>query len=285
METKKPLLWLLAATALLMACEPPITTYRRSALTPSALGISAVAPLEDGEVEVSGSMSSMEVHTRTPEVGDPALHVSQINALGQLRVGLGDHWSLGGQLQGAHLSWSAPSADGTPPLKDGLAWGVGPNLSFHLGDRDGLSLGGSLALTWMSVPWATWELSDADKARCSEYGPDCSGPSGQPSYEYRDSGRESLWLYRAALGPHYQWDRFGFFAGLSAQNSLNNIGFDPEPQPGSTLTNDNSFWVSYLGASVRADSGLFLQTQLYLTHGDERTPFSPGFQLTLGMSL
>lgn len=266
-----------------MACEPPVSTYRRSALTPSALGISAVAPLEDGQVELSGSVSHMDSHSQTPELGDPALHVSNVQALGQLRVGVGENWTVGGQLQGLHSAWSTPSADGTPPLVDGLGWGVGPMLSYHSDPWRGFSLGGSLALTRMSVPWASWELSEEDKETCPDVS--CTGPQGQPSYELRESERDALWLYRASVGLHYRSGALGAFTGLSAQNGLSNLGFDETPRSGSTLRASDDFLVSYLGASLDLDPSLFVQGQVFFTHGHSATVFSGGLQLTLGVRL
>lgn len=274
---------LLAAALALpaLACEPPATTYRRSALTPSSLGVIGTTPVKRGQVQVGGSISAIDVSPKLPVEGDAALHVAEVNAVGHLRAAVGDHIAVGGQIQGAHLAWSETSADGTPPLREDLAWGIGPNISFHLGWPEHLSLGGSLALTWMNVPWASWEILGGDPCES------CKGDP-KPHYELRESGRDSHWLYRASLGPNFQINEsLGVFAGVSFQNSLTNIGFDNTLRSGSTISNEVGHTLAYLGLTARSERGLYLQGQLFLSTMEALSPFGPnlGGQLTLGLNL
>jgi hypothetical protein len=260
------------------ACAPPPSLYRRSVLSPSAMAGVGHQPLRDGQVDVAGSLSSNRVRTELPIVGDPAVHVAELNAVGHLRLGFGDHLTLGLQGQYAHQKFSRPSAHGTPPLRERDGYGLGPNASLHLGDSDSLSVTVGLATTYMNVPWAEWEL-DSPGAY------DCDGCSERrPDYKFARAGRESHWLYRLQIGPNYQFtDQIGAFAGFSFQNSFTNIGFDNIEREGSTVSADHDFAVWYFGMTLRSDSGLYAQMQALWTIDDRRTASAaPGGQLTLG---
>lgn len=269
----------IVALGVLQACEPPVSAYRRSAFRPSLLGNTTAVPAQKDQLQVSGNVASVEVHTSTPELGDPALHVARTNLVGQLDVGLSDHLSVGGQVQGAHSRWSTPSADGTPPLAaDDFALGVGLHGSVHT-DRRGLYGSLSLGATVMQVPWATWQLEAGEAERC----PPCE--DGPPRYTQIDSGEQLVLLYNAsATGGWFFTEHLGLYGGLSLQNSLTNIGFSDEPHDGSTLA-DAAHLVPFAGLSVTTDDGPYLQLQLYGPWDDSLHGLSPGLMATVGVEL
>jgi hypothetical protein len=235
--------------------------------------------MKKGDVEVGGSLSMVDTSTRMPVEGDPAIHVATTNALGHLRVALTDSVSIGGQIQGAHLAFSRPNAMATPPLREDLAWGIGPNVSLNMGVSQRLSLGGSLALTYMNVPWAAWELEDC-KA--------CKEGESKPNYSLRDSGRDSQWLYRASVGPVYSFnENFDIFGGFVLQNMMTNIGFDNTPRADSTLSSDVHTSMIFTGFTARTRQGPFLRAQIFLGTKNELSLFTSdlGVQMTLGLNL
>ncbi len=263
-----------------VACGPPESRFRRSALIPSALASTNIAPVDDGQVEVSASVSFSDTKATHPGLGDPGLHVAEANAVGQLRVGVHKNVSVGWQVQGAHRAWSNLSSHGTPPLRDDYVYGTGPNLSLHLGDPQWLSFSLAGALTWMSVPWAIWEIRDNPNARCF----DCDE---RPNYRFVSKGRDRFVIYRVSMGPHMRLnDHFAIFSGVSFQNTMTNIGFDNEERAGSTLDNDHHYHVLFMGMTARQKTGLFARVQGFLA-GSQTSVTLPtmGVQLTLGFNL
>jgi hypothetical protein len=282
MTPRKAILALTLTALSAVACEPPATTYRRSALIPSKIGGMGISPMIKGESEFSAALSAADVVTKTPSKGDPALHVAQVNAVGQLRHALSDSITIGGQLQGAHRSFSEPNAEATPPLREDLAWGVGPNISISLPIAQKLTLGASVALTYMNVPWASWEIKGRDP--CGT----CQATDPRPNYTLYDSGRDSHWLYRGSLGPVFTFNRhLNVFGGMVLQNSMTNIGFDNTLREGSTITTDIHHATAFMGLTVRADGGPFLRAQLLLDAGGDLLSFTHPLsaQVTLGLSL
>lgn len=252
----------LLGAAFSLACEPPATTYRRSALTPSRIAEYAQVPLKPDQVEVGGTFNKQTIHTRTPVEGEPALHVASSNLVGHIRTGVDEHITFGGHVQVAHQTWSKLSAEGTPPLKEGLAWGIGPDLSVGLGDPNRLSLVGTASLTLMNVPWAAWEYTGES--------PGCTGCGNRrPNYQFQESGRESFLLYRLSLGPVWRLSQsLALLGGFSFQNSLRNVGFSDQMLSGSTLSNDVTSLVAYSGVDVTLPEGIFFQAQGFLFLGN-----------------
>ena len=272
LDRTKQLTGLAAIIAVLAsaACMPPATKYRRTTLTPSALGAVGHQPLQPGQSDLAGSVSNIDVVTgQVTSVGDPALHVAELNAVAHWRYGLSDVLSLGVQGQFAHAKYSAISTRGTPPLKDQAAWGYGPNFGVHLGDHDGLSINTSLALTWFNSPWTEWKIVDDNGER--------------PQYTLARSDREIHLLYRAQIVPHWQINEtFGIFSGVSIQNGLSNRGFDDMPAQGSTVEASNDSLNSFVGFTVRAPNGMYVQAQGLISNDEiTHTPLLGG-QLTLG---
>ena len=241
--------------------------YRRSTLAPTAVAGVGNQPLEQGEFDVAGSVSTVNVRQQVPRLNDSDVHVAHTNAHGYLRLGVYDYLAFGIQGQYAHAGLSHPGSKGTVPLEERAAYGLGPMASLRFDLADELTVNFGLAVMYFNSPWSQWGYE--------------SNEEGDFEFSRINSGRTQRMLYRLNAGPYYQLDeRFGLFGGLSVQNSLTNQGFTKPQSLDSTVRSGNDQVLAYVGGSYKHDTGVYLQLQAFVSSDDRTAPL--GGQLTLG---
>jgi len=261
--------------ALLSGCAP-LTQYRRSALTPAPS-----APPWHGEpvgaqnVELGAQFGGRVVAERfDPQVGDPALWIPTWEVGATVMGGITDWLDLGGVIQYSHVEMAQANVIGTPPLAGDAndVWAIGPQLGMGGKFLDGkLFAGGYLALQYVAIPWATWELRSDD------------------SYQLVDSGIDQGLLYRigAFFGgrPH---PIVAIYGGLVVTSSWINIGFSDDEASGSTLEQDTPAVLPLIGAHLDLTeyAPLFLRTSLTFPIDSTAADYFPlGWDLSFGVKL
>lgn len=272
---RKRVVWVVLVAGLLAGCAP-MTQYRRSALTPAPS-----APAWHGEpvgaqrVELGAQMSGRVVEERlVAEVGDPALWIPTFEVGATVMGGITDWLDLGGVFQYSHVEMATPNVVGTPPLPgDGNdVWSLGPQIGMGGKFLDGkLFAGGYLALQYVALPWATWELQ-SDR-----------------SYALVDSGFDQGLLYRIGAFFGGRPDPLvALYAGLVVTSSWVNIGFSDEEASGSTLEQDVPSLLPLVGAHL--DLGpyapLFLRSTMTFPIDSAAADYFPiGWDVSLGVKL
>ncbi len=244
-------------TFLLLGCAPA-TRFRRAALVPMPTGDNLTQP-QEGIVDVSGSVTHQDVQQESvPDVGDPALRAARTSFSGSARVRLGRYIRVGAQGFYSHASLAEATATGTPPMEGQHLYGVGPNVSFNY-RAPKWAVGGGLALTITSIPWATWERTDGGTS--TEFEP---GEDFNDRYRFQDGGRDTSFLIQFAAGATYIPSPYvQIFGGFSIQNSVYNIGFDDQPRDGSTLSADAVGVVPFVGVTGRLPIGAYARAQYF----------------------
>ncbi|MBN1770713.1 MAG: hypothetical protein JXB32_05595 [Deltaproteobacteria bacterium] len=265
----------LVAVGLLSGCTP-LTQYRRSALTPAPS-----APAWHGEpvgaqrVELGVQMGGRVVEERlVAQVGDPALWIPTFEVGATVMGGITDWLDLGGVFQYSHVRMAQANVVGTPPLPGDAndVWSVGPQLGMGGKFLDGkMFAGGYLALQYVAIPWATWELQ-ADR-----------------SYAPIDSGFDQGLLYRFAafLGgrPH---PVVAVYGGLVVTSSWVNVGFSDDEASGSTLEQDVPSVLPLIGAHLDLNpyAPLYLRTAMTFPIDSDAADYFPlGWDVSLGVRL
>jgi hypothetical protein len=254
----------------------PLTQYRRSALTPAPS-----APAWHGEpvgaqnVELGAQAGGRVVDERyDPQVGDPALWIPTWEVGATVMGGICDWFDLGGVFQYSHVEMAAPNVIGTPPLPGDAndVWAIGPQLGVGGKFLDGqLFAGGYLALEYVAIPWATWELQSDD------------------SYALIDSGFDQGLLYRIGAFFGGRPDPIvALYGGLVLTSSWINIGFSDDRQSGSTLAQDDPSVLPLLGAHLDLTryAPLFLRTSLTFPVDSAAADYFPmGWDVSFGVKL
>lgn len=260
---------------LLSGCAP-LTQYRRSALTPAPS-----APPWHGEpvgaqnVELGVQLGGRAVERRyDPQVGDPALWIPTFEVGATVMGGITDWFDLGGVVQYSHVELAEPNVIGTPPLpgSDNDVWAIGPQLGFGGTFLDGkLFAGGYLALQYVAMPWATWELRSDD------------------NYQLIDSGVDQGLLYRAGAFFGGRPDPIvALYGGLVITSSWINVGFSDEQLDGSTLEQDAPSVLPLVGAHLDLTqwAPLFLRTSLTFPIDSAAADYFPlGWDVSFGVKL
>lgn len=281
MLTKNHALTLTILVLLAAGCAPQ-TRYRRSAVVPTPRGDDLTQDFA-GPAEVSGSVAHTDVETQfVPRVGDSALLATETTFEGRARFRVGEHFALGLHGLYSHSTFAQRTSWGTPPMDGESIYGFGPNISFHVGDRDRYVIGGGFGLTFMNTPWSVWERTS--DATLPELLDDIAG------YEQIDEGRELHLLTTLSLGATWiAHPAFELFGGFSVQSSLVNIGFDNQARDGSTLSASEFGVTPFLGATARIPGGAFVRGQYYVPIGFEQFTVGSaswgGVQLTLGFDI
>jgi hypothetical protein len=274
---KTQILFVMIIVALIFGSGCAGDVYRRSTLAPTAFGGLATQKLDRGEIDVAGSVSTVDVQQQSSRLGESDVHVAHTNGHAYVRYGASDEFSFGLQGQFSHLAFSHPLTKKTLPLDDEAAYGLGPIVTAHfrIYDRLNLDLMGSATLLRSPVKAIGYHT----KSPCFEEVEDCDSEYEPFSLEPRIA---RALLYRLQAGPSYQLtNSLTVFTGVSMQNSLSNIGStDDTSRQGSTVGSNHHYLVGYAGGTYQHETGLYLQMQAFVTNDERTSPL--GGQLTLG---
>jgi hypothetical protein len=260
---------------LLSGCTP-LTRYRRSAMTPSP-----AAPPWHGEplgatnAELGAQVGGRVVEERwNPQVGDPALHIPEVEVNATVMGGITDWFDLGGVVTYAHGSMSTPNVIGTPPLAEDAndMWAIGPQLGFGGKFLEGrMFAGGYLSFQYVALPWSTWELQADDTYRMV-----------QSDY---DSGL--AWRVAGFLGGR-PIPMLAIYGGIVATATWVNDGFSDTEASDSTLEQTDPSWLPLIGVSLDFDPDVPLYFRAVMTFplSSEAANFFPiGWDASIGVKL
>jgi hypothetical protein len=162
-------------------------------------------------------------------------------------------------------------------------------VAFHYGRSFGRTrkfswgVGGGIALSYVSVPYAVWERDDGLTSTDYRFGPGLG-----PPYHVVETGREGHWFYVVTFGGNLALNSYlELFIQGSVQSALTNVGFDDEPGPGARLRSKPGIVYAF-GTTLHGPGGLFVRGQAGFTLMYDqlhRYGFGPAFQLALGFDL
>ncbi|MBM4318564.1 MAG: hypothetical protein FJ125_01045 [Deltaproteobacteria bacterium] len=286
--------FVLAAAIGKLGCAP-ITEVKRSALTLSpAPPTSSGRAIGAGKVRLYGGLgpAGMVVEEElVTEVGDAGLWIPTQQALGGLRLGLGDHVDIGAKGLWTHYDWSTASTPGVAQLgkTERDAWAIGPTLTVTapLG-QSGLALGFAFETLWSSIPYASWQLKHGGEPGYYPYDP--YSPD-QAHYQLMEEGRENFLFFNWALLLNYRFEPpvpLTLFGGGGMHSTLRNIGFDNERNYESTLEKGNPVTLLVLGLEATVLDHLTVMLGGYwplLDESDSSQVFGPAMELAIGLQL
>lgn len=289
------------ATFVLMGCNPT-TTYRYTALTPSARPIpwDGRAAL-GGKLRVEGSLSKGTVYQKPfPQIHDTALNVPEMTAEGSISIAPIRSFEIGIRGSYAAYSWSQPSTDGTEPLPSHPAvWGVGPEVkgTIAIDKRRRFAIGIAGNVMRYQVPYAEWSLSgpgasNGDLTPCTP-SPTCTvDPLTLDNAHYRLFAEKSESHITASLGVYPSFDFTGtgeyghIFGVLAGHTGFENDGFTNTVSNGSTVS--GFLFVPIVGLGYGIDvAPVHGSVMLYqpITNFDSPVYYGPAIMGTIGFDL
>ena len=191
-----------------LACVPPTSVVKRSAVVPHA------APIARSGQPMGGNLAEIALGTDTlaptaaPGENDPdaglVIPRIQTDIAGRLRAGMLEHVDFGFVYRRAFAEKATPVADDLPnPGRDASIYGA----SFHISapTRDpGFRIGFATELSVMDLPFVVFES-------CIE---NCAG---RPTNTIRED-RELVLGYAFTLLPSWRVGRVSFFGGMTMRN-------------------------------------------------------------------
>lgn len=284
--TKKFLLvsWLLAI--LHLGCEAERTLYRRPALVIQPRSDLNAVPMDGEIIEVSGGVDLNRVNhfgvpvppiNYYPEDGDPGLQIVEAVVNAKIRVAPHEKVIFGAEYINGREARSSPNAIEVPEIAAKAVRGGGPFLAFtHSFTGTTISLGASIGIYALKLPWELWRLKSGNCVIACLLG----------DYERLVRRVDTKLQYKVTLLPG--WSPYHFvdaFGGLSIQNAFTNIGFHNQELNGSTIDNDVGV-VFQFGARFKYKY-VFVDVATYFPAGydSKNGIFGPGFALAGGFRL
>jgi hypothetical protein len=281
------------ALAALTGCAPT-TTYRYSAYAPAVRPIpfDGVTP-PAGTLHIEGTATNTNIETNVaPQVHDTALFIPQWTAEGAVLFAVSSHVEVGVRAAYADYAWAQQSAVGTMPVPNAPAsfgWGPEVRLSFPLDEQKHLALGFAANFMSYQVPYAEWNLTNANVAS-STSNTSCPPSAGTcDGYSLVDTKSESHWVYSLGIYPSYSFGEGGkyghVFGLLDATSGFANDGFTDQPSNGSTVTSVGPIWIAGGGYAIGYE-WIKASALVYwpMTDRSSAVEYGPGMMFTLAFN-